>query len=264
MEKLIAEPKSAFFLVDPTTDENWLVIVTHRYPFDLEAFKAQNDLDHQCLHVIIKQLIKARNYLAYVREVVHHDFKPRNILVSLGGDHSICANNIQIKITDFGLSGNISFSTRRGGTPIYAPPEVFSGGKGVIDKYSLARTIHFLMFDICTFLQLTFFPIEDENQAKKMKSILQKFWILKQVQKWHNPCTDREDYSLMVNMERWHEIFNENNIFSFLQIKKENLIAAEFDENWFIDLSQPICDTVKKEHVLLVHLRFFNKLIILT
>ena len=137
MENLVLAPLAAFFLEDE--GEAWAVIVTKRCPMgDLEKFKNSNPLDQQCIAEIIKQFNKAREYFRYVRGIVHQDWKPSNILVTIEGNGRVEPGNIRIKFTDFGLAGDKVRSEKRGGTPIYAPPEVFSAGyKWYTDTSSL-------------------------------------------------------------------------------------------------------------------------------
>ena len=59
---------------------------------------------------------------AHANFLVHHDIKPANILLGLGGE---------VKLTDFGVSQSISAASQRRdvicGTPGYLPPECFEG-----------------------------------------------------------------------------------------------------------------------------------------
>ncbi|MEO1369100.1 MAG: serine/threonine-protein kinase, partial [Acidobacteriota bacterium] len=59
---------------------------------------------------------------AHANYLVHHDIKPANILLGLGGE---------VKLTDFGVSQSITAASQRRdvicGTPGYLPPECFEG-----------------------------------------------------------------------------------------------------------------------------------------
>ena len=241
MENLVLAPLAAFFLEDE--GEAWAVFVTERCPMgDLEKFKSSNTLDHQCIAEIIKQFMKARQYFSFVRGIVHHDWKPSNILVTIEGNGRVEPGNIRIKFTDFGLAGD-RYSQKRGGTPIYAPPEVFSAGvKWYTDCFSMGRTILFLVLDPPEFNQLAFFPILDQQLAQNIRGAIQRFWIFQEIKELMNPKNSRQ---LSTNMDSWN--YSSGDIFSFLKIGRSELEIAGIDRNWFLDSSVPTQDSIVQE-----------------
>lgn len=71
----------------------------------------------------------------------HNDIKPQNFLVkSLNGPHDL--KNLEIMLTDFGLAGDES----KGGTPIFAAPEVRFQMKGSL--LSVIASILFMLIEL--------------------------------------------------------------------------------------------------------------------
>jgi carbon catabolite-derepressing protein kinase len=68
-----------------------------------------------------QQMISGIEY-CHQRQIVHRDLKPENVLLD---------NDLNVKITDFGLSSEIidgTFLQTSCGSPNYAAPEVIKGG----------------------------------------------------------------------------------------------------------------------------------------
>lgn len=95
----------------------------------VEGVNLQKLLDHRGSleadeAVVVGARIARGLATAHGHGLVHHDVKPANVLVGLGGE---------VKLTDFGVSQLISASTRSKdvicGTPGYLAPECFAGGE---------------------------------------------------------------------------------------------------------------------------------------
>ena len=88
----------------------------------------------------LKQMLRGL-YFAHLRNIVHYDIKPSNIMIT---------NSNVIKITDFGISQLFGMSSRKKdeqwyGTPVYASPEQLLGISSDFrsDIYSLGVTVFF-------------------------------------------------------------------------------------------------------------------------
>ena len=142
----------------------------------------------------------------------------------------------QIKLSDFGLSGNRSKSDKRGGTPLYASSLVFGGDQKDLDKFSYNRLLLFLCLSPADFIQLTCFPIDDEQQLESIRIAIRSFDILKRI------LEGLEKYEGDIN-------FNDVSKWSKVKISRNDLINAGIDRNWFID-SLPVGhkDTLQSEN----------------
>lgn len=108
-----------------------------------------------------QQIISAVEY-SHRLKIVHRDLKPENILLD---------NELNIKITDFGLSNEISdgdFLTTSCGSPNYAAPEVIRGGVYAgpeIDVWSSGVILYVML---CGRL-----PFEDDDLQQLFQKISQ-------------------------------------------------------------------------------------------
>ena len=141
----------------------------------------------------------------------------------------------QIKISDFGLSGNWEESKKRGGTPLYASFQAFGGYQTDLDEFSYSRLMLFLCLSPADFIQLTCFPIEDELLLESIRTAINSFDILKKILKGLN---DYKGGSL-VDLSKYSKV----------KISRNDLINAGIDRNWFID-SLPVGhkDTLQSEN----------------
>ena len=126
-------------------------------------------------------------------------------------------------------------SKKRGGTPLYASYTVFGGDQGGLDSFSYYRLMMFLCLSPADFIQLTCFPIEDEQQFQSIRNALESFDILKKVLK------GLRDYTGLG--------FDDVSKCSKVRISRNDLINAGIDRNWFID-SLPVGhkDTLQSEN----------------
>ena len=93
----------------------------------------------------------------------------------------------------------------------------------------------FLCLSQADFIQLTCFPIEDEQQLKSIRKALKSFDILKKI------LENLEDYS--------YSGFVDVSKYSKVKISRNDLITAGINRNWFID-SLPVGhkDTLQSEN----------------
>ena len=100
---------------------------------DLFAATEGAPLDQVIDHVVA--VCRALAYL-HVRDIVHGDLKPSNVLVTDDGE---------VKVVDFGLSGAMRAGLALG-TPAYMAPEVrTAGGDARVDLYALGVTLYQLL-----------------------------------------------------------------------------------------------------------------------
>ena len=106
-------------------------------------------LSEKEVKVITKQILEALVYLETLnKKIIHYDLKPQNILF----------NNLEVKLTDFGLAkiidsnSNYTDLTSQGtGTYFYLPPECFINGNNVkinqkVDIWSLGIIVYEMLF----------------------------------------------------------------------------------------------------------------------
>ena len=106
-------------------------------------------LSEKEVKVITKQILEALVYLENLpKKIIHYDLKPQNILF----------NNLEVKLTDFGLAkiidsnSNFTDLTSQGtGTYFYLPPECFIIGDNVkinekVDIWSLGIIVYEMLF----------------------------------------------------------------------------------------------------------------------
>ena len=113
--------------------------------------KKNGPLNEQFAKIIIYQILKVLVYLNKLpKKVIHYDLKPENI---------IFANDMSIKILDFGLAKEFSLNsdylelTSIGlGTYWYLPPECFSDNKNInisskVDIWSTGIILYEMLFN---------------------------------------------------------------------------------------------------------------------
>lgn len=116
-----------------------------------DFYSATENLTYPEIEDLIVQVLRALNYL-HTRNILHHDIKPKNILV-----YSDKQNKRKAKIIDFGLAG-IAKMERMAGTPAYMAPEMREGkatdsrsdlySLGVLLYKALTRHHPFLQSDV--------------------------------------------------------------------------------------------------------------------
>ncbi len=101
---------------------------------NLSSLLEKGALTTESAHTITGELLDAVEYL-HRHQIVHGDLKPSNIMITGDGSH--------VKLIDFGLADTDSWAIlkMKGGTPIYAAPELRHRQEGaggqVSDIYSL-------------------------------------------------------------------------------------------------------------------------------
>lgn len=91
-------------------------------------------------------------------DLIHHDIKPENFLVKFKyGKEDL--TQIEIGLTDFGMAG----SDKKGGTPVYASPELMDKTDKKSDIFSFGRTLLFLLLGSTRFLKWLYIPIENQD-----------------------------------------------------------------------------------------------------
>lgn len=124
--------------------------------------KAQRSLPLEQTLDIIKQVGSAL-HMVHLSGIVHRDVKPQNIILLPDGDN---AERYRVKIIDFGLAKLLEHKvSKRGsdgmliGTPIYLPPEAWSGVSADVD----ARADQWAL-GVLTYLMLSgYLPYEQEK-----------------------------------------------------------------------------------------------------
>ena len=91
-------------------------------------------------------------------DLIHHDIKPENFLVKFKYDKEDLTQ-IEIALTDFGMAG----SDKKGGTPVYASPELMDKTDKKSDIFSFGRTLLFLLLGKRRFLKWLYIPIENQD-----------------------------------------------------------------------------------------------------
>ena len=186
---------------------------------------------------ILHKLAKAVFYLGRVRETRHQDLKPNNVLVVFDEENGK-PKNVSIKITDFGLSGGRN-DKKKGGTPLWSAPEVFGGNQNHVDCFSLGRMGLFLSLDYPIFLQLTFYPVEDEKVLSKITTALDKFEFIKKTKKMMDHSNRNRGWSVNdLDLSVCAEVL----------ITKQDLITAGVPSNWFINVDPNLRDSVQSEN----------------
>lgn len=108
---------------------------------------------------LFQQILSAVEY-SHRRKIVHRDLKPENILLD---------DDLNVKIGDFGLSGNITdgaFLSTSCGSPNYAAPEITEGHAYAgpeIDVWSSGVILYVML---CARL-----PFEDDNLPNLYRKI---------------------------------------------------------------------------------------------
>ena len=213
--KHILDPFAAFFVEETRSGDMWFIIIFPFCEMNLEDYKNKNVLDEYIIRTILKQLYITMDYLLVSQKVRHQDLKPTNILVEIN------KGKPTIKLTDFGLSGHWRNSKKRGGTPMYASPEVFGGNQSHVDRFSYGRVCLFLVLDQADFLQLSFVPIEDVSMVKRIRKSVEQFDVLRKIQKMIR-ITHREPFQ---NLAKCDEV----------KITRQMLINAGIPSQWFLD-----------------------------
>ena len=127
-------------------------------------------------------------------------------------------------MTDFGLSCR-QFGFKKGGTPIFASPEVFGGYQTGIDEFSMGRIVCFLCLDYSDFLQLCFMPIEEEKTRNQIRNAIDQFEVFRKAKK----CMQYGRRT--VSTDEFRDISN----LSPLLISRSDLISAGIPKKWFLD-----------------------------
>ena len=141
---------------------------------------------------------------------------------------------IQIKLTDFGLAGDVMMSKRRGGTPMYASENAFGGDQRYMDFFAYGRIHLFLALDWSDFIQLSFMPIEDDQMLETVRNGIQSFKIIKNILK----CLKTG----------YKDNFEDMSKLSKLKITRSDLISAGIPSNWFMDSLDCDRDTIQTEN----------------
>ena len=111
-------------LVSSFEDDKQLCLVMDLMADDLRNVVNNNDspLDEQFARKIFTKMVKAIQY-CHQNDIVHRDIKMENFLVDVDDD----SEEIQIKLTDFGLSKKMKVGERRlgqSGTLMSMAPEM--------------------------------------------------------------------------------------------------------------------------------------------
>lgn len=136
---------SVLYNHEPTTA---LILECFQPSFTLRKWMAKTfqNTPEEILHVF-SSLVRALQY-CHLHQIVHHDCKPDNILLSNNGNHQTPT----VKLIDFGLAQPYSEEFECcvcGGTPAYAAPEILTGKKhssAYIDHWSAGV----ILFELCT------------------------------------------------------------------------------------------------------------------
>ena len=222
--KYFIKPITAAFVkwIDPTdtTAEHnsvYLVIIMPLLHQSLEKYKLNSRPSSNDIQSILSQLYEALLFLSVKLKIRHQDINPSNIFVEVDP-----TGKPQIIITDFGLAENQEQHAKRGGTPIFAAPEVFGGNiVNNVDVYSYARVCLFLILDsFSDFFNLCFLPIEDEHLSLKIKKSLQKFDSIEKIKEMTN--IDQSERSSFQNLSELKSI----------KITTADLIRAGIPQDW--------------------------------
>ena len=108
-------------------------------------------------NALLKNLLKSLETLDQI-DLIHHDIKPENFLVKFKFDKKDLTQ-IEIGLTDFGMAG----SGMKGGTPVYASPELMDKTDKKSDIFSFGRTLLFLLLGKQRFLKWLYIPIKDQD-----------------------------------------------------------------------------------------------------
>ena len=112
-------------------------------------------------NALLKNLLKSLETLDQI-DLIHHDIKPENFLVKSRKfklDKKDQLTQIEISLTDFGMAG----SGMKGGTPVYASPELMDKTDKKSDIFSFGRTLLFLLLGKQRFLKWLYSPIKDQD-----------------------------------------------------------------------------------------------------
>ena len=163
-------------LIHPNICRMYCVIENENYLFLINEFCSGGDIlqkiiddekpfDEPTSCRIFQQIISGLEYL-HKNFICHRDIKPENILISNIDDD----NNINIKISDFGLSksfkGDILLKTPCG-SPAYAAPEVLKGKPYKGNKIDIWSSGIVLYIMLCGEL-----PFDQENQKDLVYNII--------------------------------------------------------------------------------------------
>ena len=168
-------------LIHPNICRMYCVIENESYLFLINEFCSGGDIlqkiiddekpfDEQKSCKIFQQIICGLEYL-HKNFICHRDIKPENILISNEDD-----NNINIKITDFGLSksfkGDILLKTQCG-SPTYVAPEVLKGKPYKGNKIDIWSSGIVLYTMLCGEL-----PFDQENQKDLVYHIMNGIYTI--------------------------------------------------------------------------------------
>ena len=134
-------------------------------------------------------------------------------------------------MTDFGLSCHRR-GFKKGGTPIFASPEVFGGSQWSIDDFSMGRIVCFLCLAYPDFLQLMFMPIEKEKTKNEIRNAIEKFEVFRKAKK----CMQYG--GRYKSTDEFEDISN----LSPLLISRSDLISAGIPKKWFLDSNHQLGD----------------------
>ena len=229
-EDLILKPLGYFFMSD--RQQTYFVIVTPKCHSDLEYFKQNHNdkLTPEITADLMEQCHRMFIYLYMVKSVRHQDIKPRNILLKIKPEtlqkpkSKWKVGDIELKLTDFGLSGNFKGCEKRGGSPIFGAPEVFGGRRDhMIDEFSLARVCLFLALDRAAFNQLLFMPIEKTDELHQIRKCLYKSKFLYHAKNMMRP------------VERFYTALHK---IDKVKLNRHDLIHLGIKADWFLDERQ--------------------------
>lgn len=120
----------------------WCIVQERINGVSLRDFLSNHTLSRSEAIRIVNELGEALEYL-HVRQIVHGDLKPSNVMLTSDGKH--------VKLIDFGFADADSYATLKvkGGTKNYAAPEVMGDSElstdTMIDLYSLGKVMEDLL-----------------------------------------------------------------------------------------------------------------------
>ena len=105
---------------------------------------------------------------------------------------------------------------------------MFGGNQSVIDIFSFGRLVLFLALDYPDFMQILFYPIEDQTTLKTVREALDTFEIVRKAKDMLEPYSNNRDMSIDLPYLGLHKCEK-------VIISRLDLISAGIPEDWFMD-----------------------------